>query len=264
MSRANLRRRLGRVENAAAQTCQQPSVVAYADGAAEASALAAELAAAFRGMIDHYHEVYKLPLAEAVARSGDWCPEYEERIRTGPPDELTWHALEALSQRDPDLAFRRWEEVKQAARKERRSGYAAGRALEGYGGSCWERARFLAVRAELMEAWQPRDAQERQLLDQMAQFQVLMEQWQETLTAYTMLAAVRGRTAKEKKTLELPRVSYAEVVEGAAAMVERMHRLYLRALQALQGRRRAVPPVVIRRAGQVNVAAQQINVGGRG
>jgi hypothetical protein len=38
----------------------------------------------------------------------------------------------------------------------------------------------------------------------------------------------------------------------------------LRALKALHDRRRAGTPVVIRRAGQVNVAAQQINVGGGG
>jgi hypothetical protein len=59
----------------------------------------------------------------------------------------------------------------------------------------------------------------------------------------------------------MPRVRDAEAVELAAAMVERFHRLYLRALKALQDRRRAGLPVVIRCAGQVNVAAQQINVG---
>jgi hypothetical protein len=43
-------------------------------------------------------------------------------------------------------------------------------------------------------------------------------------------------------------------------MVERLHRLYLRTLRALQDQRRLQPPVVVRRAGQVNVAQQQINV----
>ena len=47
-----------------------------------------------------------------------------------PPNELAWHDLRVLSDRDPDLALRRWEEVKQAARDERRSGHrgAASRA----------------------------------------------------------------------------------------------------------------------------------------
>jgi hypothetical protein len=43
-------------------------------------------------------------------------------------------------------------------------------------------------------------------------------------------------------------------------MVERLHRLYLGTLQALQDQRRLQPPVVVRRAGQVNVAHQQIHV----
>jgi hypothetical protein len=43
-------------------------------------------------------------------------------------------------------------------------------------------------------------------------------------------------------------------------MVERCHRLYLRTLRALQDQQRLQPPVVVRRAGQVNVAHQQINV----
>jgi hypothetical protein len=42
-------------------------------------------------------------------------------------------------------------------------------------------------------------------------------------------------------------------------MVERCHRLYVRTLRALQDLRR-LEPVVVRRAGQVNVAHQQINV----
>jgi hypothetical protein len=43
-------------------------------------------------------------------------------------------------------------------------------------------------------------------------------------------------------------------------MVERLHRLYLRTLRALQDQRQLQPAVVVRRAGQVNVAQQQINV----
>jgi hypothetical protein len=43
-------------------------------------------------------------------------------------------------------------------------------------------------------------------------------------------------------------------------MVERLHRLWLRTLRALQDQRRLQPPVVVRRAGQVNLAYQKINV----
>jgi hypothetical protein len=50
-------------------------------------------------------------------------------------------------------------------------------------------------------------------------------------------------------------------MEKAAAMVDRFQELFLRALRALQGLRRP-GPVVVRRAGQVNVAAHQVNVAG--
>jgi hypothetical protein len=45
-------------------------------------------------------------------------------------------------------------------------------------------------------------------------------------------------------------------------MVERFHGLYLRTMRALQDRRRLGPAVIVRRAGQVNIAQQQINVSG--
>jgi hypothetical protein len=62
-----------------------------------------------------------------------------------------------------------------------------------------------------------------------------------------------------KGRYETPRVSDAEALAEAAGMVERLHRLYVRTLRALQDLRR-LEPVVVRRAGQVNVAHQQINV----
>jgi hypothetical protein len=180
-----------------------------------------------------------------------------------PPDQVGWLDLHALEKSDPALALRRWQEVQEAARAELRSGHRAARFLEWGDNSCWGRAQFLAVRAELAGAWRPRDAQEWHLIDQMAQFQTLLERWQDTLTAYTAIVGLRRRNEGGQRP-EVPRVSDAEAVDGAAAMVERMQRLYLRALKALQDRRRAGPPVVVRRAGQVNVAARQINVGGRG
>ena len=47
-------------------------------------------------------------------------------------------------------------------------------------------------------------------------------------------------------------------------MVERLHRLYSRTLRALQDQRRLQPPIIVPRAGRVNVAQQQINVAAAG
>jgi hypothetical protein len=53
---------------------------------------------------------------------------------------------------------------------------------------------------------------------------------------------------------------HAETHTRAAGMMERCHQLYLRTLRALQDQRRLQPPLVVRRAGQVNVAHHQIHV----
>jgi hypothetical protein len=88
--------------------------------------------------------------------------------------------------------------------------------------------------------------------------------WQDIVGTYTSLADSRGkRTMQQKQEFELPRLSEAENLERAIGMVERLHRLYVRTLKALQDQR-SVPRVTVRRAGQVNVAHQQVNVSGRG
>jgi hypothetical protein len=263
MSRARLSHRLTRAEVAAGHTVVQLAALEPTAARSDAGELAAEIAASFRRTVEGYREAYKLSVQEAVARAEERLPEYEERVLKSPPNELDWHDLRSLSERDLDLALRRWEEVKQAAQDERRSGHRAARVVARDGGSCWERAQFIALHAELTEAWQPRDGQEQQLIDQMAQFQTLMERWQETLTSYTMAVGRKRRRAEREEPEGPPRVTLAEAVQGAAAMVELMHNLYLRSLRALQDRRRASPPVVVRRAGQVNFAAQQVNVCGR-
>jgi hypothetical protein len=180
---------------------------------------------------------------------------------------VTWLLLHALAEQNPEKALRRWEEVKQAARDEVRNGHRAARTLEALDGSCWNRAKFLALRAELSEAWPPRDQLEQQLIDQLAQFRVMTERWQETLTAYTVLAAQGWkRSAKDRHPCELPRVSDVEAVDRAVATVEHFHRLYLQTLKALQDQRRLRSPGAVRQAVQVNVSEHQINVlrdGGR-
>jgi hypothetical protein len=95
------------------------------------------------------------------------------------------------------------------------------------------------------------------LIDQLAQWQTLLWQWQETVRGYMQLASVGVK--REDGFGEPPRVSVAEAMDQAEAMVERCHRLYLRTLGALQDLRRR-PPVVVRRAGQVNIAGQQVNL----
>jgi hypothetical protein len=89
---------------------------------------------------------------------------------------------------------------------------------------------------------------------------VLRERAQQTLTAYTALAAQGWKRAARGQAFEPPRLSDAEAIDRTAALVERYQRLSLRALKALQDQRRLRPLGAVPRADQVNIAQNQINV----
>jgi hypothetical protein len=87
-------------------------------------------------------------------------------------------------------------------------------------------------------------------------------QWQETLSAYTSVAFLDQKSQSDRGgRREAPRVSDAEAMEQAAQMVERFQAMFLKTLRAFHGMRRP-GSVVVRRAAQVNVAHQQVNVAG--
>src|SRR5262249_14854200 len=147
-------RRLARAEAAApprGEAAPGPPLRPSDDG----GDLAGELAAAFARMVRTYREHFRMPLPEALDRAGGDCSDVEHALNA-PPDQVSWFDLDLIARSDPEKARGRWREVVQAARDEVRSGHRAARALEGFDGACWQRARFLAVRAELADAWRPR------------------------------------------------------------------------------------------------------------
>jgi hypothetical protein len=226
----------------------------------ELSELARELAAAFGEKVNLYREHAKLPAEEAVKRAAETSPERIDHILNLPPNEVDWPDLDTLAHEDASLALKRWEQIKEAARTEIRTGYRASRAIEDSGGP-WERARFLAVRADLVEDWKPCNAVERQLVDQLAQWQVLLWRWQEAMTTWTNFGAYDLRQAKKGKPHEGTRLTDAEALERATEKVELLNRMYLRTLKALQDQQRPRFPVAAQHAEQMNVGPVQISVG---
>ncbi|HZV05263.1 MAG TPA: hypothetical protein VE999_09295, partial [Gemmataceae bacterium] len=200
---------------------------------AELNELARELARGFGEKVEEYRKYGDLSLHEARQRAAENSPGRIDRALNAPPDEVSWFDLDALTRKDPALALQRWEQIKEAARNEIRSGYRAALTVQDDCGP-WERARFAAVRAELMEAWKPCNAQEQLLVDQLAQWQVLLWRWQDALSTWTTHATFAPRQAKKGESYKTMRLSESEALERAAAMVERLHRLYLRTLKALQ------------------------------
>jgi hypothetical protein len=106
------------------------------------------------------------------------------------------------------------------------TGYRAGNIIANPSLSlCWHKARFLALRAELVEGWQPRNSVERLLIDTLVQTQTEYERWLEILVSRTTLQAVYE--GKDEGRWTPPRVTDSDAIEQAAAMVERFHRLII-------------------------------------
>jgi len=232
----------------------------------EARMVAREMATAYRSSVEYHKKTLNVPAHEAVAKAEEPCSlDREWRILDCPAEEVSWADLEELARKRPERALLRWEEVKQAAREELQCGHRAAQAVEGYGSSVWQRAEFLAIREELAQEWQPRNGIERQLIDTMAQAQTAMLFWQKLLMLRASVEPMRdGRNLNEHGAWAPPCVSDHQALEQAGAMVERFNRMFLRALRVLRDLRRHSTPVVVRKAGQVNVGRQQVNVWAKG
>lgn len=178
-----------------------------------------------------------------------------------PPEKFTFFDLERLARVDPGRSTARWEEVKEAARRDLSSGWLAGRALEFMGRNAWERACFLAVRGHLRQAWPPRDDGEPLLINEMAQYEMVRRQWIGILAMLSREPRTILSLERQDNSAEKPRrMTAADATREAVRMVERLHRLYHATLRTLLSLRRSQSPVIVRRAGQVNVAERQINL----
>ncbi len=225
--------------------------------AAEIAPLAQKMARAYRDMVAYYHQQLEKEFAEAKALAEDFgSEEYRERLLAGPPDQVSWYGLSLLADEDPQLARRRYGEVKEAALDQLRTGQRMAEAAL-YDAEPWDTAQLLALRRELARGWDPASGIEQTLIDQMAQSYTMQLQWQAILTVRTSLQT-RRRDEREARW-EPPRVRDAEAVQQAAEMVDRWNRMFLRQLRALRDMRR-YSPVVVQNAGQVNLAGQQVNV----
>jgi hypothetical protein len=213
-------------------------------------------------LVEYEKEQFRRKAPEALQKVEESAsPEYEKNILNKPVDQVSWFDLEYLGEREPELATQCWRKMKCAALDDLQSGHRAARVMEGYFSDAWMRAQFLAIRRDLMDAWQPRDGIERQLIDAMAQAQIAMHFWQARLALRASLEPMQEKLDIEKRGgWNPPRVSDAQAVDQAAAMVDRFNKMFLRTLRALRDLRRYSPTVVVQNAGQVNVGRQQVNV----
>ena len=196
---------------------------------------------------------------EAIARVREFDnAELAEQFLRQPLRTTTWQNLDQLAAVDPELATDRWESIVDDAVNELESGHSAAKAVESGTPDCWTRAEFLALREQLSRDWQPQNGVEQTLIDSMTQAHTLKVFWMQRMVAIDALASADGTSDR----LQLARVNEYRAIEQAAAMADRFDRLFQRSLRQLRDLRRYVPSVVVQHAGQVNVAQQQLNVGG--
>lgn len=224
-----------------------PSVEANGDQ------LAREAIRSFNDEIERYR---RLKDKEPERLDPNSSPEWQRQMLVEcPPEQLTFSDIERLSRVDAELAKSRWEEVKAAARRDVETGWHAARALEPEGGSAWERACFLANRDRLHRAWSPRNAIERMLLDEMAQYEAIRAGWLRILSTMSREPETQTTLRRPVHDRKQPRTfDAAHATSEAMRMVERLQRLYHNALRTLVNMRRGKSAFIVQRSGQINVA----------
>ena len=182
--------------------------------------------------------------------------DYIEYIRNAPVDKIDYFDLERLVAFDPELAQAKWDEMRRVAREQLASGWRCSRAFQMSGSSAWERACYLAIRQGLRDSWPPRNQGEALLIDEMAQYELTRHQWLQILALKS--TDPRTITALERdweRKIPKRNVSALDATREALSMVQRMQQLYQNALRMLMRLRQSAPPVIVRNAAQVNVAA---------
>ncbi len=228
----------------------------------EAEPLAAELVHAYKRMVTFYRDQLDLsgPEADARARGADDSPAQAAadlaRIQHRPPDQLSWHDLNRIADRDPEAFAALWRHVRAAARDELASGHRTGRALD-WEGSPWQRARFLAIRDSFRDDYDPRAGVESALVDLAAEAFGDYLEWSESLHRQASTEAEMERDDLERRGKWRPqRIFSAEAMAESSRMAERAHGRFLRTFAALGDFRRAGPVYV----GHVSISPQQITI----
>lgn len=231
----------------------------------DALALTREMAGAYRSMVEWYRQTLAPELKEEIARFEAPLPGRWEEIQHklhAEPHSIEWFDLKDVSHDGAHLPGEIWQQLREIAKRERQGGGHLGDVSKtAHGEKPLDRARMFALREELRRDWQPQNGIETAIIDQMALAHWQVFEWMERLHCTNALCSdTLTREDKEGKfTGQLPRVSQAEAVATAAAMIDRFNRIFLRCVRSLRDLRRY--PVTINAPGaQVNVGDKQINV----
>lgn len=239
-----------------------------------------------------------LSLDEAIRKAseklgeGPMLDKEMDRIAGWDVDSISWHTLDRVFRTKPSYAQQIWEEVKEQALNDFKSGHFAAAIFEGtdWQKDVWKRAHFVVIFQEMVEEYKPRGAIEMSMVEMVAVNYFLWQHWvgehlQRARTEprresndYQQWAKmkeeasyyIKGRRHTRKLEghwtdgyWDIPYQSEAEAIEHALEMADRCRRAYHASVRSLRDWRRYNVPVIVQNAGQVNIAAdggQQVNV----
>jgi len=223
------------------------------------SSFAREMADEYKGFVKVYRERMEMSAAEAHERAVEPADDFTlEHAMTTTPDQVSWHAISAVGERDPALAQQVWQRLVEQARDDLASGNRAARAIEGYQHAPWDRARFLVLRESLAKEWRPANGIEWMLVDMLAQAFTLYEaDMQHVMTYMTMEASLNDHQIQKNNKYETPRLTSAEALARVEQGMERYQRMILRVQRALRDQRRY--GLNVGSVGQLNIGLMQQN-----
>jgi hypothetical protein len=187
----------------------------------------------------------------------------KEQMALVEPEQLRWHNLADAELDEEGTSQVLWEHIKERAREELRSGTLAA-IVVAENQAPIAHARFLARREALIEDWQPRGGQEMQMIETLAQLQVLQDHWMQICVQRTLFdAKEESYKIRVNGQWEMMPIGKDALMEQSHEMLGRVNGMCLRTVRALRDLRRYSAQVIINNPQTVNVAqdhATQTNV----
>ena len=185
---------------------------------------------------------------------------------------ISWLEIDRLFSSDPASAQQLWEDIKEQAEMDFKSGHFAAQIFEGadWQQDPWKRAHFIAIRDSFIEQFKPQGGIDYSMIDMLAVTFALWMHWTEVHIHRSTTEARIAPSKTEREYIERyqgewipPRVRDQEAIDHAAQMADRWRRAYQATLRQMRDWRRYNVPVTINNPQQVNIAAeggQQVNL----
>jgi hypothetical protein len=217
-----------------------------------------------------------LTMEEAIEKASEVMegPEVEDfykQITSMSVKSISWLGIDRLFRYNPTAAQQLWDDLKEQADKDFKSGHFAAQIFEGtdWQRDPWKRAHFIAIRDSFIEQFKPQGGIDYSMIDMLAVTFALWMHWTQVHIDRATTEAVRLVSETERKYLEKyegqwipPRVPEQDAIEQAAQMADRWRRAYQATLRQMRDWRRYNVPVTINNPQQVNITAdggQQVN-----